>query len=158
VPIVLRHHEVLELNRIEYAGTVTCEELLGLARFQAKEPVWLGFDCLNLIQACANFDTVLLDDLDGIFAQYRALFAPLNFHIARRSAWICRTEAARGHLSYWLFDRDTKSLSSVVREFESFAEAGEWLVLNDCEARAAERGLGFADIVRLHFPPLARAV
>ena len=98
MPILLRHHEEIELNRVEYSGSVTREELFALAAFFVKETNWLGFDCLNLITPSTDFDTVPLNELDGVYAQYMAMFAPLHFHISRRSAWICQSEAACAHI------------------------------------------------------------
>ncbi|MGE0596638.1 MAG: hypothetical protein AB7P07_09730 [Hyphomonadaceae bacterium] len=159
MPVVLRHNEKLEVNRVEYHGAVTLQELKDLAAFQAANPAWLTFDCLSFVASGADFHAVSLAQLDTLFAEYRALFEPLHFLIMRRSAWLCQSDAARAHVRYWIGDRDAKSeMSSDVRQFETYAEAGEWLVLSASGSAALESGEGFVDIVRFEdrAPALAR--
>lgn len=159
MPVVLRHHDKLEVNRVEYLGAVTLAELKALAEFQAANPTWLTYDCLSLVAPGAEF-RVGPADLDELFAHYRVLFAPLEFLIMRRSAWLCQSDAAREHVSYWLGGRDTKSgMSSDVRQFDTFEEAGEWLVLSPSGAEALASGAAFVDVMRFDStatPALAR--
>ncbi|MBX3510014.1 MAG: hypothetical protein KF700_02365 [Hyphomonadaceae bacterium] len=150
MPVVLRHHHKLELNRVEYEGAITVAELRALADFQAASPTWLTYDSLNLVLPGANFDSIELAKLDALYDHYKKLFAPLNFVILRRSAWICQSPAAVAHVDHWLGGRDTKAgMSSDVRWFDTFAEAGEWLVLNPAAAASLQSGEGFVDIFRL---------
>lgn len=155
--IFLRHNEALELNRIEYSNSVTLAELTKLAEFQAANPSWLTFDSLAIVTPEADFLSVDKPALDKLYATYAELFSPLHFLILRRSAWICLSAAAEEHVRYWLGDRDTReTVSSDVRRFDTFADAGDWLVLNQNATAALETGAGFEEIFRSHIPP-ARA-
>ncbi|MGE0741117.1 MAG: hypothetical protein AB7O98_07220 [Hyphomonadaceae bacterium] len=157
--IVLRHNALLELNVVDYRGAVTWAELRTLADFQAANVASLGRDCLNVIDPNADFDAISFDALDALFAHYRKLFAPLDFTIARRAAWVCQSQAAQAHMDYWLGGRDLReAMSSHVRQFASFAEAGDWLLLSAEELAAVLRGDGLTEIERFEAPlRLARA-
>jgi hypothetical protein len=153
VTVILRHNQALELNRVEYHGAVTLVELVALADFQAEKPNWLSHDCLNLIMPGADFKNVDFAALDEIFKKYRTLFEPLHFVIVRRSAWICQSPAARPHLHHWIGDRDTREgMSSDLREFNNFAEAGEWLVLTPDQAGMLQRGEDFDEVATFSIP------
>jgi len=153
VTVVLRHNEMLELNRAEYTGSVSVAELIALAEFQAENPQWLAYDCLNIILPGTDFDSVGLDQLDGIFQKYRALFEPLQLVIFRRSAWICQSPRAEAHVRHWVGDRDTREgMSSDLRRCETIAEACDWLILGPAQAAAAQSGEGFNEIVRYSIP------
>lgn len=158
--IVLRHNERLELNRVEYSGSVGVAELTALAEFQTSTPAWLGYDCLNLVAPNTDFDTVDLDELDRLFAQYAALFQPLSFFIMRRSAWVCESPLAMRHVRHWAGGRETKeTMKSDVRIFDTIETAGEWLLLRQTEFDTVRAGVGFQDIIRIHNPPdAARAL
>lgn len=152
--IVLRHHEKLELNRIQYGGSITLAELTALAEFQAANPTWLTFDSLAIVTPGADFLSVDKPDLDKLYARYAELFTPMHFLILRRSAWICLSEAAEDHVRYWIGDRASReTVSSDVRRFYSFDEAGDWLVLNKDATATLESGAGFEEIFRSHLPP-----
>ena len=158
--VILRHNDSLELNHVEYEGSITPAELAALADYQATDPSWLSYDCINWIKPGADFRTVDLADLDDIFQKYRALFEPLNFVIFRRSAWICESDASEGHLQNWIGERDTRrGMSSDVRRFDTLAQACAWLVLNPAQALTVARAEGFKEVVRFTEPPsLARAL
>lgn len=128
-------------------GSVTLEELLALAAFNAAEPRWLKHDCLSLVLPGADFLNVDFAELDAIFERYRAMYGPMRFHIMRRSAWLCLSPAAQTHVAYWVVDRETKQgLSTNLRLFETFEEAGDWLMLQPSELEHLKSGDGF-DIV-----------
>ena len=147
--IILRHHAELELTRADYAGSVTLEELLALAAFNAAEPQWLKHDCLSLVLPGADFLSVNFAELDAIFERYRAIYGPMRFHIMRRSAWLCLSPAARAHVDYWAVDRETKQeFSSQLRLFETFKEAGDWLMLQPSELDQLKSGDGFDVVYR----------
>lgn len=152
--IVIRHNEKLELNRAEYSGSITLAELTALAEFQAANPTWLTFDALAIVAPGADFQTVDKAALDALYAKYAELFSPMHFLILRRSAWICLSDAAEEHVRYWLGDRATReTISSDVRRFATFAEAADWLVLNQDATQALETGDGFVEFFHAHQPP-----
>ena len=154
--VAFRHNQSLELNRVEYHGSVTLAELEALADFQAANPRWLSYDCLNLIMPGADFGKVDFAALDEIFKKYRVLFEPLHFVIVRRSAWICQSPAARPHLHHWISDRDTREgMSSDLRQFDSFADAGAWLVLTHDQTTMLQRGDDFDEVVAFSIPAQA---
>jgi hypothetical protein len=159
VTVVLRHNEQLELNLAEYRGSVTLAELKGVAVFAANNLDHLRRDSLNVVLPGADFQSVDLATLDALFSRYRAMFAPLDFQIFRRSAWVIQSPQARAHVHYWVNGRDTReAMSSAVREFETFAEAGDWLLLSDAELALVQRGEGFNEIARFEdAAPLPRA-
>jgi len=149
VPVVLRHNETLELNRVEYHGAVTASELFQLAEFHNHAPKWLTFDFLSLILPGANFDAVDFPALDDLFGRYRKMLAPMEFLMMRRSAWLCQSERARAHLFHWMNGRETRdSMSSDVRLLESFEQVGDWLLLNPTELDQLRTGEGFFEVVR----------
>jgi hypothetical protein len=149
VTLVLRHNQALELNRAEYHGSVSPAELVALAEFQASNPTWLTYDSLSWITPGADFDDVDLQALDAVFDRYRQLFRPHQLMIFRRSAWLCQSPGAQRHLDHWLHGHDTRAgMSSDLRQFDTFKDAGAWLVLSKDETAALESGEGFNEIVR----------
>jgi len=153
VTLVMRHNETLELNRAEYSGSVSTAELVALAEFQASNPTWLTYDALSWIMPGADFNDVDLQALDAVFNRYRQLFQPHQLVIFRRSAWLCQSPGAQSHLDHWLHAQDTRAgMSSDLRQFQTFKDAGVWLVLNAEETVALESGAGFTEIVRFTIP------
>ncbi len=151
---IFRHHEKLEVNRVEYCGSISIAELSALAAFQAANPSLLTYDGLNLVSATADFRAVDLAALDDLFAKYRALFQPLTFLILRRSAWLNFSPSAQAHVDYWVRGRDAKAgMSSDVRQFDSFEAAAEWLVLNPRDLETLKSGEGFKELARYTIPP-----
>lgn len=147
--IVLRHNTALDLNLVEYQGSVTLAELQALAASQSGGMSKLTNDTLTVVQPGADFKTIAFAELDSLFDHYRALFAPIKLQIYRRSAWICRSAAALPHVNHWLGGRDMRlAMLSDVRLFDNYAEAGDWLLLNDAELALAERGEGFVELMR----------
>jgi len=150
VTIVARHNEELEVNRVEYHGRISLAELTALAEFNAAHPAYLSYDCLSIALPGSDFLGVDKAALDTLFAKYSSLFAPIHFLILRRSAWICQSPAAEAHVRYWLTGRETReTVSSDVRKFETFAEAGAWLVLSPEETAQLESGDGFTEVTRV---------
>lgn len=151
--ILLRYNPALELNLVEYQDVISLAELKALARFSAAHPDVLKSDALNVVQPSADFSAITLPALDDLFGSYRVLFAPLNLEIYRRAAWICLNDAARPYVEHWLAGRDMrKGMSSEVRQFETYAEAADWLVLGPQETPLLESGEGFTEITRFHTP------
>jgi len=147
VPVVLSHNETLELNLAEYAGVITLTQLLEVAGFGAKHPNFLKADTLNVVRADADFSAVDLAELDMLFERYRTLFAPLSLPIYRRSAWLCLNKSADAHVKYWLREHDMReAMSSAVRKFETYVEAGDWLLLSRAELALVERVEGFTQL------------
>ena len=160
MPVVLRHNETLELNLAEYMGVITLAQLVGVAGFGAKHPDFLKADTLNVIHENADFSAVDLTELDALFARYKALFAPLNFQIYRRSAWLCLSTAAVPYVDHWLGEHDMReAMSSAVRRFETYADAGDWLLLSAAELAQVERGEGFTELAAFDdMPAMPRAL
>jgi hypothetical protein len=161
VPVVLRHNEQLELSLAEYRGAVALAELEAVATFLAQTPSFLKRDCLSLVVAGAHFDNVDFAALDRLFGRYKTIYAPMSFQIIRRSAWLCLSPAAQPHIDYWVGGRDAREgMSSTLRQVDSYAEAGDWLVLSESETLTLERGDGFAELARFdaaHIGPRAAA-
>lgn len=151
--VVLRHNETLELNRIEYAGRITLEQLKAVAAYGARNPSFLKCDSLQIVAADADFD---LDPhaLDLLFLRYTKLYARFDLQIYRRSAWVCHSHRAQAMVDHWVNGRDLKEgLSSTVRLFASVQAAGEWLLLSGEEVTAVERADGFSEIARFEATP-----
>lgn len=156
--ITLQHNEALEVNLIEYAGQVSLAELKALAAYGARHPQFLRCDALNVVAPGADFSSIDLHDLDLLYLRYRRLFARLDFQLYRRAVWLCFSPAAERHVAYWLSERDLREgMSSTVRKFSTYAEAGDWLLLNEAEIAMLERAEGFAETTRFELPPLAFA-
>jgi hypothetical protein len=150
VPVVLRHNESLELNLAEYLGSVTYAELNAVAEFLAANPTFLKRDCLSVARPGCDFDSIILGDLDTLFGGYSRLYAPISFQIIRRSAWVCLSPAAQRYIDYWIIGRDARgALSTTLRQFPTYEEAGDWLVLSEAETLALQTRTGF-DVVA-HF-------
>jgi hypothetical protein len=159
VTVVLRHNETLELNLVEYVGAITPAQLKGIAAFGAQNPTFLMCDAFNLVHADADFNAVDFGVLDALFAGYSKLYQPLNFQIYRRASWVCRSEAARPHIDYWVGRPDMReTMSSAVRQFDTFDEAGDWLLLSAAELAVVERGEGFVDLAVIEDAPSAARV
>jgi hypothetical protein len=160
VPVVLSHNATLELNLAEYTGIVTIAQLIEVAGFGAKHPDFLKADTLNVVRADTDFSAVDLGELDALFARYKALFAPLNFQIYSRSAWLCLNRTAVPHVDHWLGGHDMReAMSSAARKFETYAEAGDWLLLSPAELALIERGEGFTELATFDdAPALPRAI
>jgi hypothetical protein len=156
VPIVLRYNNMLDLNRAEYSGAITYAELIAVAEHQAEHPESLKRDCLSIVLPGAEFCGVDFAALDALFDRYTGLFARFDPHIFRRAAWLCLSTRAKAHIDYWLGQDTRAGMSSLVRQFSTFDECGEWLVLNPAERLIAERGEGFSDVARFVEEP-ARA-
>lgn len=149
MPVVLRHNETFELNIAEYSGSVTVAELEAVSLYLSQNPAFLKRDCLSLVLPGAEFDTVPLDALDRLFGRYKTYYEPINFQIMRRSAWLCLSPAAQAHVDHWSGKRDAReTMSTVLRQFASFEEAGDWLVLSEVETKALKTNTGFTEIIR----------
>jgi hypothetical protein len=158
VPIVLRHNHELELNLAEYQGSVSLAELQDLVGYLTANPALLKRDLLNVVLPGADFATVELSALDRLFERYKLVFAAMSFQIIRRSAWVCQSPAVQSHIDYWINGRDTRgALLSTLRQFDSIAEAGDWLVLSQAEIGALERGEGFGELARFDRPASMQA-
>lgn len=152
--IVLRHNETLELNLIEYRDVVSLAELKALAQFAAANPEHMVRDGLAVVMPNARFSDVDKSALDALFAHYRTLYAPIEFQLLRRSAWVCLSEHAAPQVRHWLSGDAREGMQSAVRQFDSIAEAGEWLVLSDDEMALAERREGFPEVARFSDAPM----
>lgn len=158
MPVILRHNELLELNIAEYHGVISVAELQQVADFLAANRSFLKSDCLSIVFPGGVFEGVSYDDLDRIFGRYKTLYEPINFQIIRRSAWICFSPAAQAHIDYWSGQRDAReAMSTTLRQFASFEEAGDWLVLSEAETLALQSGAGFDELARFDDMPPGRA-
>jgi len=154
VPVVLRHNEQIEMNLAEYHGQVSLLELEAVAAFLAENPSFLKRDTLSVVHPGGTFASVPMEALDRLFGRYKKMFAPLDFQMLRRSAWLCFSEAAQTHVDYWIGGRDSKeAFSSTLRQLSSYAEAGDWLVLNASETAMLETGEGFALLASYDYAP-----
>lgn len=148
--VVLRHNETLELNLVEYAGAITDAQLKAVAAYGSSHISFLQSDALNIVRQDADFSAVDFKALDALFIRYRSLYAPLNFQIYRRAAWLCLSTAAEPHIQYWVGGHDLRgAMSSAVRKFATLAEAGDWLLLSPAEIEAIERGEGFVELFNI---------
>lgn len=154
--VTFRHSEALELNRIDYSGVISVEELFAHAEFRGAHAQWLNFDHLNVILPGADVSQLTPPALDAVFAQHQSLFQTAKLLILRRSAWICESPTALETLHYWLGDRATKPRAYTdVRLFETFDAACDWLMLSPHDKALALRGEGFDEIAHFGAPPLA---
>jgi hypothetical protein len=61
------------------------------------------------------------------------------------------------HVDYWLGAADMReAMSSAVRKFDTYAEAGDWLLLSPAELAMAQRGEGFVELAVFDDGPPAR--
>ena len=158
--VVLRYNAKLELNLGEYQGQITAAELKALAIWGAGRTEYLRRDSLNVITPSADFSSVDFAELDQLFSKYSTIYAPLDFQIFRRSAWVCQSPASRAHVEYWLAGRDIReAMSSATRQFDTYEEAGDWLLLSESELAGVIRREGFEDLVTVQIPlPQPRAM
>lgn len=156
--VIFRRNEALELNRVEYCGRMSVDELKAIAKYQADKPDLLGSDCLNLVRADADFSGITNETLAAIFDHYRTLFSPLRLQIFRRAVWLCEGDAPKAQVTFWLSQDAKEGMASTVKQCHTFEEAADWLLLMDAERGLLERGEGFDEIVRftLPAPSLAR--
>lgn len=153
MPLVLRHNATLELSRVEYFGAIRAADLNAHATFNAANPIWLGFDCVSVVHADVDVSGLSLADLDGVFRAHRKLFEPLNLMFMRRSAWVCESETGQRFLSHWLAKRNAdKSPWADVRQFNTFEDIGEWMLLSPAHLAILKSGEGFTEIARFDAP------
>lgn len=152
--VILRHSERLELNLVEYRDTISWAQLKALAAFSAEHQDHIVRDGLAVIMPGARFLDVDAPALDALFAHYRSLYSNVEFQILRRSAWICLSEAAAPQVRHWLSGDAREGMSSAVRQFNTYAEAAEWLVLNDEELALVQCGESFVEIARFSDVPV----
>ena len=156
MPVVLRHNELLELNVAEYHGAITFAELKAVADYLAANRSFLKCDCLSIVFPGAHFGSVPLDTLNELFGRYKKLYEPISFQIIRRSAWLCFSPAAQAHVDHWSGRREAReAMSTTLRQFLSFEEAGDWLVLSEAETLALQTGAGFEELIRFEDAPPA---
>lgn len=149
MPIVTRHNAELELSRVEYFGTIRVQDLYDLAAFNAANPVWHGFDCINVIHDDVDPSTISKADLDSVFTTHRELLKPLGLLFMRRSGWVCLSPIGQHFLSYLLAKRNAdKSPWADVRQFDTFEAASEWLLLSPEGAAILKAGRDFTEIAR----------
>lgn len=159
MPVVLRHNESLELNLVEYLDSVTYNELKAVAEFLAANPTFLKRDSLSVARPGCTFDSIDLGDLDTLFGGYAALYAPISFQIIRRSAWVCLSPGAQHYIDYWITGRDARgAMSTTLRQFPTYEEAGDWLVLSEAETLALQTRTGFDIIAHVEDQPEATSV
>lgn len=151
MPVTFRHHEGLEINRIDYGGQISIAELHAHAQFRAECPAWLNYDHLNVAMPDADPSRLKKAALDDLFSKHLALFEPEKLLIKRRSAWVCLSPAALDTLRHWINAPRARPHTDV-RLFETFEEAGRWLVLDDREIALAARGEGFIEVARFAEP------
>jgi hypothetical protein len=155
VTIVLRHNETLELNLVEYRDSVSMSDLKALASFVATRDEHMRRDSIGIVMPGAVFNNVEMAALDSLFALYRDLYSTLDFQMLRRAAWICESAAAQPYVTHWLSGDTRGAMSSAVRQFDSVADACEWLMLSVADAPLIERREGFLEVTRFG-PALAR--
>ncbi|MEQ1820783.1 MAG: hypothetical protein ABL871_19445 [Terricaulis sp.] len=154
MPVVLRHNELLELNVAEYHGAISFAELKGVADYLAANRSFLKCDCLSIVYPGGHFDGVGLEALNTLFGRYKVMYEPINFQIIRRSAWLCFSPAAQAHVDHWSGKREAREvMSTTLRQFASFEEAGDWLVLSEAQTLALQTGAGFEELVRFDDTP-----
>lgn len=145
--VVLRHSETLNLNFVECRGAVSTEQLGALAACAAQNRALLQADSLNLVRPDADLSGVDLPALHALFAHYQKLFAPIDFQVYRRTAWVCQSPSAIPHVAVFAGEHAArKAFSTNARRLETLAEAGEWLLLSAEEIADVECGEGFTEI------------
>lgn len=145
--IRFKHHDQLEIHRIEYEGVLAPDDLLDHAQFRADNPQWLNYDHLNVVFPRTDVSRLTRGALIEMRQKHRALFETHNLLILRRSAWICDVGPAHNLLQFWIETQVNRSDAYVdVRLFETFEEAGQWLVLGARESALAKTGEGFREI------------
>lgn len=160
MPIVVSYNSPLELAVFEYSGHVTLAELKAMMRFHGQNPEILRCDCLTVLHPGSHLTGIDADALRAILMRFRRLFAPFDFQIMRRSAWVCQSPKALAHARLWVDAiRDTarEEMSSAIRLFDSFTEAADWLLLNPDDLNFAERRDKFAELARIDWPLRANA-
>lgn len=157
--VILRYSETLNLTFVECTGVVTTAQLASLARCAAENMAFLKADSLNLVHADADLSSVDLQALAAHFAQYQKLYAPLQFQIYRRTAWVCHSPSAEAQVDFWVLgNASRKAFSTNTRRLNTLAEAADWLLLNQAELAMIETGEGFVEFAVFEDAPPRRAV
>jgi hypothetical protein len=151
--IVILRSEEIELNLLLFRGQIRPDQLEALGRYHAANRDLAASDVLHIIEPGADFSSIGIDRLGVLREQYRMLYAQIDFHLLRRSAWLCLAPEAQEHLRFWLADRHKKDgFSTHVDMFGALADAGDWLMLNEQEMAAVESLTGFDETVRFDSP------
>lgn len=147
--VVVHYSSTFKLSLTECTGIVTTEQLGALVECAAQNPELLTSDSLNIIRPGSDLSGVDVHVLGAIYAKFQTLFAPLQFPVYRRTAWICQSPAADWHVDFWVRGPENlKTFSSNTHRLNTLAEAADWLVLSDAERAQLERYETFVEVAR----------
>lgn len=145
--VTIRYSETFKLSLTECTGVVSTEQLGDLAECAAQNTELLTSDSLNIIRPGADLSGVDVHALGALYAKFMKLFAPLQFPVYRRTAWVCQSPTADWHVDFWVRGHETlKTFSSNTRRMETLAEAADWLLLSGAELAQLERFETFVDM------------
>jgi len=146
--VIVGHNADLELNRVEFVGRVAIADLRAYAEFQAGNSDHLRQDTFNLVRPDADFSSIAFSDIDDLFDFYARHFDALNYHIMRRSAWLCQSPPAWRYLERWFHHDPRARFHSAAKVFDTFDAVTDWLILNPAAAGPLESGEGFQEVAR----------
>ncbi|MBS0385248.1 MAG: hypothetical protein JSS00_07855 [Proteobacteria bacterium] len=103
---------------------------------------------INVVDEFADLSDLMSAPMEDLRARYRALHLQLNFHVLRRSGWLCRSAQAWRIVEEWLRDRHSRDGQGT----EVFL-ASDWPELLELFSRdelaSAANGEGFVELARI---------
>jgi hypothetical protein len=151
VTITIFEHAALKFQVVRFDAVLTIAELVGLGALHEERADWARADAIHLIGDTLDVSGLDYALLDKFRAHYRELHKGLDFHLLRRSAWVCANAGAWSFLEYWLADRHSRDGQGTdVCLVSTLDEAN--LLFDDEELEAVRRWQEFNELHRLHAP------
>lgn len=149
--ITLFEHTTLSFQVVRLDSVLTVSELSRFGALHAEHIDWARADAIHLIDDALDVSGLDYAQLDKLRESYRALHKKLDFHLLRRSAWVCANPRAWPFLEYWLADRHARDGQSTdVCLVRKLHEASA--LFDDEELEAVTRWDQFTELYRLHAP------
>lgn len=151
MPITLFEHAKLGFQAVKLDGVLSSDELAGLGALHQQYPEWARSDAIHLVHESVDVSQIGYAVLDKLRTHYRALHGQLDFHLVRRSAWVCPNPRAWEFLEYWLADRHTRDGQGTdVCLVSTLPEAS--LLFDPEELEAVTAWAGLTELHRLEAP------
>jgi hypothetical protein len=130
VPIIERYNERRHLSTITLSGSVAMRDLEAHNDHRLAQRLVRTADCLWCVEPGAEFADMTIEKLDAYGERLRALYRSAPLPLARRLAWLCRSERALPFVQHFLRNRaPDDGLYALPRLVDSIAQAAQWLMV-----------------------------
>lgn len=149
MPILMRHHEALELTRVDFYGKLLPEHMQGYGDYGMANQQWVEFDTMTFVAADTDVSAMTPAYIDSFFNAFGQVLRTSDKMVRRRTGWVCDSPVYEAVLNLWLEKRNADcEPGGQVRLFKTTEAACEWLLLTPSGAAALASGEGFAELAR----------